>query len=308
MAKKKSSLPLGTISILASSFVLAATGIAGRGLSEHTTVAMIVFFQGIVGGLIAGSALMMRRGPRGFLTRHWFLNLMRTLTGLGAYIVFFWSLKHVTTAEAVVLLNTAPFFLLFYKRFWQKERVVWLAWVMVLVGFGGLCLLVFHDKASIGSVNPFLLVALSGGVFLAMTGIVMHALAGRETVTYSTMFYCALVTIGFLPFVIYDFALPNWFALWLLLGTGVGFTLRAYTLQLANYLMQPYLVAMLAYSGVIFAAFGDWAFFKDVPNFLQIAGMAVIAISGAFIITIEARAKSREGNAASKVGKCAAQS
>lgn len=291
MASKKSSLPLGTISILASSFVLAATGIAGRGLSEHTTVAMIVFFQGIVGGLITGSTLMVQRGPRGFLTQHWLLNLLRTLGGLGAYIAFFWSLKHVTTAEAVILLNTAPFFLLFYRRFWQKERVKWIAWVMVFLAFGGLCLLVLHGKVSIGSINPFLLVALSGGVFLAMTGIAMRKLAGRETVTYSTMFYCALVSIVFLPFVVSDFTLPDSLTLWLLFGTGLGFVLRAYTLQLANYLMQPYLVAMLAYSSVIFAAFGDWAFFNEVPNFLQIVGMAVIAISGVFIIAIEARSK-----------------
>jgi drug/metabolite transporter (DMT)-like permease len=165
---------------------------------------------------------------------------------------------------------------------------------MVTVGFLGLGLLVFHTRGSFGTFNPFLLIAASAGVLVAVTGIAMHALAGRGTVTYSTAFYGVVVVVGTLPLVVGEWIDLTSVTLWLLLGTGVGFTIRAYTLQLSNYLLQPYIVAVLAYTGVVFSAIGDWVFFNHLPSLLQFVGMVIIAISGGAVVWIESRATRSE--------------
>ena len=288
----KRSILWGTVAIVTSSLALAAMGVAGRGLRDHASVEIIIFFQGLVGGVIAGTALFIRPQLRSVVTQDFGLNLLRTLAGLGAYIVFFWSLKHITAAEAIILLNTAPFFLLIHKRFWKKERTTMAAWGMVTVGFLGLSVLVFHNQGSFGTFNPFLLIATSAGILVALTGIAMHALAGRGTVTYSTAFYGVVVAVGTLPLVVGEWINLTSVTFWLLLGAGVGFTIRAYTLQLSNYLLQPYIVAVLAYTSVIFSAFGDWLFFNHLPTLLQFVGMVVIAISGGTIVWIESRSTS----------------
>ena len=174
---------------------------------------------------------------------------------------------------------------------WLKERVNWLGWVTVMLGFIGVLMVVQPD----GEINTGLIHALIAGVFYGAFLTATRWAAGTGPSLLQLYAQMIFGTIFLLPFAAVQ--LINLPANPLSTDATVLVILMGATSTLANLLSIVALkqasaafLAPIVYLQVVVASFISWLFFLDKLNPLALAGIALIVFTGILKIPQSIRA------------------
>ena len=225
----------------------------------------------------------------------------------------FAALARLPLIEANAIAFTTPLICVALAALLLKERVRIYRWSAVTIGFAGV-LVVLAPHFSGDELRIVLASAASiAGVVLALVGSVLNAgaviqtrwLAQSES-TSSIVFYfsliCAVAGLATWPLGWVHPTPVEWVALLsigLLGGTGHILLTESYRYAPASVL------APFDYTSMVWALMLGYAFFGEVPTAMIIAGSAIIAAAGLFVIWREhqlALARKREPSAAPAVG------
>jgi drug/metabolite transporter (DMT)-like permease len=151
---------------------------------KHTSPIMIATLRALVGGLILTLVLPLLRSrlPRTRRLWGWALGIgfgNTTLTQVGISV----GTDRAGAAVASVLLNSSPFFVALFARFWLHEPITRLRAVGLVVGFGGVLLVVLADPGKIAHGSRLAIgfvLALLGALGWAGGGLAMRVLTQRE--------------------------------------------------------------------------------------------------------------------------------
>jgi drug/metabolite transporter (DMT)-like permease len=275
-------LPRGAALMISASLVFAAAGALIKSVAATLPNEMVVFFRNLI-GLLVLAPWFIGRGPRYFATRHLGNHFLRAFTGVIAMYCYFYAIGHMPLAEAVLLNYTAPLFIPLVALLWLAESFSPRLWWPILIGFAGIGLIL---KPGASLFAPVAWIALAAGIFSALSMVGIRRLTTTEPATRVVFYFALFSTLASAVPLAWSWQTPSaslWLPLFLigLLSTaGQILITRAYGCAPAAQ-VGPFLYAI-----VVFAGLFGWAFWGELPDWLSLAGVALVAFAGMLTIRL----------------------
>lgn len=131
---------LGIYYMLIASLLFAGTGALSKILSSELSSIEIVFFRNIIGlGLIIW--MIYKRPLHQAGGKFWLLAFRGVIGTIGLY-AFFYNIAHIDLATAFTFSKTSPIFTALLAAFIFKERLNYLSWFAIFIGFIGILFIV----------------------------------------------------------------------------------------------------------------------------------------------------------------------
>lgn len=266
----------GVTAICAAFFFSALTGVLSKFL--HGTSALVtVFFQyGVSAAIFLPLAL--RHGFRGMETEHLPLQVVRSVAGAGAQVLYFASLAHLSLLNASLLSNASPLFIPFIIWLWLRKPIQPGVAISLIIGLVGVILVIRPSAQMLH--DPSSLVALGSGVLSAI-GLVTTNQLGKTDPPFRILAYnFGLATVLIAPFALRHFARVPAHALLLLILLGVCFALTQWLIIVAYRYGSASQLSPFNYSVVVFSGLLGWFVFGTVPAWTALLGTALIIAGG----------------------------
>lgn len=246
-----------------------------------------LFFRNAFAFVPLGIYIARTSGPSILRTTRPGGHLMRAAIGLTGMIGGFMAVAHLPLTEATALSFSAPLFMTAMSAVILKEHVGKHRWGAVAVGFVGVLIMVRPDPTHMVSIGTIFALIGAVGSAGAMTAIreIGRTEPGPRIVFYFTL-AGAVVGLASLPF---GWVMPDPLTLVLLIAAGllggVGQLLLTQALRLAPVAaVAPFDYTQLLWASII--AFLVWG---ETPRPAMLAGAAVVAASGLYIVYRETR-------------------
>jgi drug/metabolite transporter (DMT)-like permease len=254
----------------------------GDGLVKGVGGQLSVFEIGFFNTLFATAFLLFLKpdGERwhGFwrTQRPWAVH-MRALSGLAAGVLSVFAFTTIPLAEVYALIFLAPLFVTLLAVVVLKEKVGPWRWAAVVAGFAGILLVV---RPGFRALELGHLAALTLAFIAAATIILMRSLSEeRQTTMLGTLVAYSLV-FNFGAAAATGFVVPGLKLLGFLVVCGAC-TAGGHRLHLLATRRSPAnQIAPTHYSQIIWAVVIGAAFFREYPDWLSLAGLAIVAGSG----------------------------
>ena len=135
--------------------------------------------------------------------QYYLIPLLRGLQFIVITLIIFYSLKYIPINIFTTLLMTTPFFLIICAKFILKEKLNFISWVSIVIGFIGV---IFVLKPTIASINIYIFLLVLVAISNAINFTVVSKYSYMAT-TYGFTFYGILPTTLFSYF--FFFYRPN---------------------------------------------------------------------------------------------------
>ena len=233
--------------------------------------------------LLVVAVLSPRLGLRFMRTRRPGIQILRGVLLPIAAIFFIIGTKYMPIAEVTAITFVAPLIVTVLAVVFLKEKVERNHWLAILFGFVGVLVII---RPGSGVFTWVSLLPLGNALTFALYQVLTRRVAGLES-AYTSVFYA-----GFVGLLILSLSLPfTWvppqsfwhFALLALTGiiggSGHLLLIKAYDHAAASQL------APFSYSQIVWATVMGYAVFGDLPDFLSLVGIALLATGGIYLAT-----------------------
>ncbi len=256
---------------------------------SHLPPLEVVFFRCLLASLFCFAGLY--RAKADWVGSNRTLLVLRGAFGTTAVFLFFITLQNIPLASATTIQYLSPLFTSIIAIFVLGERVLPLQWVFYALAFAG----VFVVQRFDANVSPLYLAC---GIFSAFcSGLAynfVRSLRGREhPLTVVLHFQLIGVIVGAISLV-FDWQTPVGFDwVWLLL---IGITSQLGQMALTSALQKEAVagVAIVNYSGLIYALIIGSVVFNEVYTITTVAGMLLVVIGVVSSIIYSKRRKDIE--------------
>ena len=269
-------------------------------VSEGMSPAQVTFYRFFF-QLVCTLPLLLVVSPRALLSakRPW-LNLLRGVLHAAASLTFFAAVKYMPLADVFAIYFVEPFLLTMMSALFLGEKVGWMRWSAIVVGFVG-AMIVIQPSFEIFGWTSLLPVAcaflFSLYLFLnramgdADSPLVMQTMAGIAGTAFMAVALLIGHAVGDINF---EMSLPGWghgLVLLVLLGSISGYM---HLLVVKAFRLAPVsLLAPFQYFEIISATALGYVLFSDFPTASKWLGIVIIVASGLFIIWRERRSAQR---------------
>ena len=265
-----------------------AMGLIIKHLSGSYSAAELSAWRNLFGLVPAAIALWSskawRRGGKHFKIRQWKLALLRGVIVTFAQLCFYMSLGLMAFATASTITYASALFTTALAIPILGERVGWVRWSAVLVGFVGVIMVV---QPSSEAFTVYALLPLSAAAFYALVGVTARLFDDDASSPLVNLYSTIAATIGaaliayfwggFRPIAnLSDMA-------WIFLMGGFGGA--AVLLLTVSYRMtEQSNLAPFSYFGIPLAFIMGWLFFDETPWSALFPGAILIAAGGLLIV------------------------
>jgi drug/metabolite transporter (DMT)-like permease len=265
-----------------------AMGLIIKHLSGSYSAAELSAWRNLFGLVPAAIALWSskawRRGGKHFKIRQWKLALLRGVIVTFAQLCFYMSLGLMAFATASTITYASALFTTALAIPILGERVGWVRWGAVLVGFVGVIMVV---QPSSEGFTVYALLPLSAAAFYALVGVTARLFDDDASSPLVNLYSTIAATIGaaliayfwggFRPIAnLSDMA-------WIFLMGGFGGA--AVLLLTVSYRMtEQSNLAPFSYFGIPLAFIMGWLFFDETPWSALFPGAILIAAGGLLIV------------------------
>lgn len=283
---------LGIYYMLIASLLFAGTGALSKILSSELSSIEIVFFRNIIGlGLIIW--MIYKRPLHQAGGKFWLLAFRGIIGTIGLY-AFFYNIAHIDLATAFTFSKTSPIFTALLAAFIFKERLSYLGWFAIFIGFIGI---LFIIEPTLGVSKDEYIGLLSGiGAAIAYTSIrglrkhydtraiVLSFMLCGSAIPLLSMIIGSFYYRPDLDFLISPFIMPS-LASWVmvilmgLLATGFQIYLtKAYAAS-----KKAGVVAAVGYSDVVFSMIFGLILGDSLPGAWAFLGIVMIIGAGILV-------------------------
>lgn len=283
---------LGIYYMLIASLLFAGTGALSKILSSELSSIEIVFFRNIIGlGLII---LMIYKRPLHQAGGKFWLLAFRGIIGTIGLYAFFYNIAHIDLATAFTFSKTSPIFTALLAAFIFKERLSYLGWFAIFIGFIGI---LFIIEPTLGVSKDEYIGLLSGiGAALAYTSIrglrkhydtraiVLSFMLCGSAIPLLSMIIGSFYYRPDLDFLISPFVMPSltsW-AMVILMGLlATGFQIYLTKAYAAS--KKAGVVAAVGYSDVVFSMIFGLILGDSLPGAWAFLGIVMIIGAGILV-------------------------
>lgn len=280
----------GAILLTVAAAFFTAEVVAIRLLEGRASDSQIVFARAFVQLLVvtfwiaAGNLRLLR-------TRRPGLHLLRGLTSLLCWWLYYRSFQSLDLALATILTFTSSLFVVLLAGPVLGEKVGPWRWSMTVLGFAGIAVATLPDLAQGHTADVSLGVAAGlGAAFAASALIFQNRILARTEPTITIMFYIsAVATAGTLPAMLADIA-PTVPEVLLLLAVAGGLGTAGMFLTIEAYRVgEVSALAPFPYLRLVFSAFAGLVLFAESPGVNTLLGASLIIVSAVVITRRDAR-------------------
>ena len=247
----------------------------------------IVFFRCMVATIFCVYGL--RRAKASLVGSNHLMLVLRGAFGTTALFCFFLTLQQMPLASAQTIQYLAPIFTATLAIFVLKEPVKPTQWLFYAIAFGGVLLIQRFDSR----ISP---VYLALGVFSAFcTGMaynLVRSLRGREHPLTVVLHFQLVGSIVGAISLLFQWETPQgWEWLFLFL---IGVFSQIGQIFLTNALQREPVagVAIVVYTGLVYALIVGWIVFNEAQGMMSIAGMLFVVL-GVMLSVLYGRRQSR---------------
>lgn len=283
---------LGIYYMLIASLLFAGTGALSKILSSELSSIEIVFFRNIIGlGLII---LMIYKKPLHQTGGKFWLLAFRGIIGTIGLYAFFYNIAHIDLATAFTFSKTSPIFTALLAAFIFKERLSYLGWFAIFIGFIGI---LFIIEPTLGVSKDEYIGLLSGiGAALAYTSIrglrkhydtraiVLSFMLCGSAIPLLSMIIGSFYYRPDLDFLISPFIMPSltsWVMVILMGLLATGFQIYLTKAYAAS--KKAGVVAAVGYSDVVFSMIFGLILGDSLPDAWAFLGIVMIIGAGILV-------------------------
>ncbi len=283
---------LGIYYMLIASLLFAGTGALSKILSSELSSIEIVFFRNIIGlGLII---LMIYKKPLHQTGGKFWLLAFRGIIGTIGLYAFFYNIAHIDLATAFTFSKTSPIFTALLAAFIFKERLSYLGWFAIFIGFIGI---LFIIEPTLGVSKDEYIGLLSGiGAALAYTSIrglrkhydtraiVLSFMLCGSAIPLLSMIIGSFYYRPDLDFLISPFIMPSltsWVMVILMGLLATGFQIYLTKAYAAS--KKAGVVAAVGYSDVVFSMIFGLILGDSLPSAWAFLGIVMIIGAGILV-------------------------
>jgi drug/metabolite transporter (DMT)-like permease len=278
-AFERQALGMG-LALLAYSF-LALQDATVKWLVDTVPVWQVLFIRSVilvVGCLAAGGRPLVRHAAttptRALLTR-------RGAITLAAWVCYFSAARFLPLGQLVTLYFTAPVVVTLLAAPLLGERVGWVRWTAVALGFGGT--LLATDPVGL-SLSPATLLVLLGALLWGYGVILTRQIARRETSLVQMFFNNCFFLVLTGTACAFTWHPPGAGEMWLLLLVGVLGGIGQFSLFESARHAPASLTAPLEYTALVWAFLLGFLVWGDIPRPGVFLGAALILTAGLLIL------------------------
>ena len=244
-----------------------------------------------IGGSVAICCFIIFLLSQGGLKKHillekkeyYFLPIFRGLYFISILIIIFYALKNIPINIFTMLLMTSPFFLLIFAKFILKEKLNFISWIAIIIGFCGV-LIVLRPNSS--NINIYIFLVL----FVAISNALNFTLVSKYSYiasTYGFTFYQYIpLTLFSYIFFINDPMFPSKKEFLLFASSGIIVMISMWAFNAAYHIAGKYcsIISSFFFTQIVWGSLYGIIFFNEKINTISLVGILVIVISGAIAI------------------------
>lgn len=235
-----------------------------------------VFFRNIV-TLILSFILIMRSGGSLFGTKkNQPLLFVRSAFGFLGLITQFYAVAHANQGDVSTMMKLSPFMITLWAAIFLKEKIRKVQIPALLIAFLGAAFVA--NPAFNSNLLPLFmafLCAFFSSVSYTLLAYFKNKVDGRTIIMHFSTF-CVLACI---PFMIFDFVMPTFKELLLLLLIGVFGGFGQIALTYAYRLATAAEISIYNYSGIVFSIILGYVFLGEVLDVTSVIGCALVIIA-----------------------------
>lgn len=272
---------LGVYYCIAGIFLFQVLNLLGKHLAESYPIPLLVFFRSVF-ALMASTVLVAKLGGQSALkTKRPVGVLIRALIWAAMMVCSFFSYHLLPVADAATIGFSAPIFVTVLAAVFLREKVGYLGWLAVLIGFAGVVIVV---RPSADLLRFGTLFAVGNALFYALGALMVRWLSRTEE-SAIVVFYCCLVS-SLLSGVLLPFfwITPSFGDLLQLLVLGIIGAAAQYLATQGLRYAPASVISPITYSGLLWAIFFGYLFWGEFPDALGLLGAALIVGAGLLIL------------------------
>ena len=235
-----------------------------------------VFFRNIV-TLILSFILIMRSGGSLFGTKkNQPLLFVRSAFGFLGLITQFYAVAHANQGDVSTMMKLSPFMITLWAAIFLKEKIRKVQVPALLIAFLGAAFVA--NPAFNSNLLPLFmafLCAFFSSVSYTLLAYFKNKVDGMTIIMHFSTF-CVLACI---PFMIFDFVMPTFKELLLLLLIGVFGGFGQVALTYAYRLATAAEISIYNYSGIVFSIILGYVFLGEVLDVTSVIGCALVIIA-----------------------------
>jgi drug/metabolite transporter (DMT)-like permease len=221
--------------------------------------------------------------------------MLRVASGTVAGLLGIVSFTRLPFAEAYAIIFLSPLFATILSVLFLRESVGWQRWVSIALGLAGVFLVV---RPGFKVLEPAHLAAVGTALATATTVLVLRILAPIESRATLLAYPLLLGLFVSGPLMLPGFRWPNAIEFGFVALAGLLAATAQIALIQATRLAPANRVAPAQYSQMVWAVVIGMVFFAEVPDYLALAGIGLVLLSGISTFLRQAAAPPRPGLAA----------
>ena len=215
--------------------------------------------------------------------QYYFLPLIRGLQFAFITPIIFYSLKHIPINIFTTLLMTTPFFLIIFAKFILNERLNYISWMAIIIGFIGVLIVLRPNNASI---NIFMFLILLVAITNALSFTVINKYSYIAT-TYGFTFY-GIIPATFFSYLFFftDPMIPSGKEFLLFASSGIIVMISAWAFTAAYHIAGKYssIMSPFIFLQILWGSLYGIIFFSEKISTLSVIGIFVIIASGSIAV------------------------
>jgi drug/metabolite transporter (DMT)-like permease len=237
-----------------------------------------VFFRNLVG--LAASSYIIYKSGGSFLGNNRVYLFYRSFFGLLGVFFYFYAIDRLLLANAVVLNQMSPFFVLILSALFLREKIVRLQTAAIVIALAGV---VFVSKPELNYTVLPAVAALLSAFFAASAYTIVRHLRLSDSPETIVFYFTGLTTLVSLPFLLLgQFVMPTLPQLAALLGVGVFATAAQFFMTHAYRYAEAGDLSIYSYGITVFSIITGILIFFEFPDILSLIGVVLI-LTGAWL-------------------------
>lgn len=277
----------GALAITIAGLMFATMGALIKKLSLDLNNQMVVFCRNICVLAFFVPWFLRNKNRTEIKTKNIRLHIIRSISGLSAMYMYFYTLSKLNLAEAVMLSYTSPFFIPFVASVWLKEPVYKKFIFASIAGFAGILLIL---KPGTAVFNPNAVFGILAAMTASVAMVSIRRMSDEEPPMRIVFYYTLIATIiSFFPAVL-AWESPAAHEILLIIAMGCSGFAGQFFVTTGYSLAPSAQVGPFTYTTIFFAALIGFLFLNERFDPMTIAGGIIIVSAG--IIALREKASS----------------
>jgi drug/metabolite transporter (DMT)-like permease len=281
-------IPLGILHMIAATVIFAGSSALTKWLVGIYPIGEVMFVRAVTALIGASLVILPYAGLAVFRTRRLRDHIIRGVSQSCSQSFFVIAFSLMPLASAFAINFSAPLFATIAAIFFLKETVGLVRWGALIVGFLGVLLVATPgvDTFQTGS-----LFALANAVLFGTVTVGVRSMTATESTETLTMYQMVMLTVAFAAALPLGVAMPTLGDGMAMAANGLGNALGQYLWTRALHLAPTSAVVPFNYFSLVWAIILGFAIWGDIPSAMLLAGSAIVAGSGMFLLWHESRGR-----------------